>query len=243
MRALLKYDWHKSGLKITAACGFIAVMVILFYFQSLSFIIGFTGFDKAEIFYLFYGTYLLPIWGLPVITVCISGRMIDDDRRSGWYRLSISMPFTRRQYISEKYLFGLICMGVCIVYVMLIQTVYVIILNVFDIRLLMLFFLRYLMVFAAVSSVITFLSVWKSFGAALLVAVMLLMVLPLVLTIFLAGYDESGKFLTDTFINMIEEVSRLFYDPDGIVCGSITAVVMYALSYFLSLEVFERSDV
>ena len=239
MKALWKYDWYKSGIKLAVLVGAMFLLVAITYGLSIYAYVSPLNLKGSpppfRVIVGFYDARMLPIWGLPLLTTWITGRMLTDDEQCGWRRLSGAMPLTAWQYITEKYLFGLAFMGGSIVLVMLCQTVYVVWLGVFDGWLLTLFFLRYVMVFLMTSAVFTVLSLCRSFSFAVLCEVLVLIVLPVIW--LLGGAIFNARPLLYAIWHIGDAVAWLYYQPEGIVCGSITAVVLYGLSYVACLRI------
>ena len=243
MKALWRYDWEKSGVKMVLVTGFLFLLVACIYGLSIyshvspSVLKG--GGRHYEVSMEFYDARMLPIWGLPLVLSWLSGRLMSDDKQSGWMKLCGAMPLTARQYVTEKYLIGLAFMGTSMVFVLLCQVVYVVWLGVFDGWFLTLFFLRYMMVFLMVSGVFTVLAYWKGFGFAALCEVLLLVGVPLlaVLTAWVIGSRGGGEFL----YRLADIIEWLYYQPTGIVCCSIGSVAVYVLSYILCLSIARRS--
>lgn len=243
MKALWKHDWYKSGVKLVLLTGALCLLVLCFYGLSIYAHVGLTKGRSYSVRLSmdFYDARMLPIWLLPLITTWIAGKMITDDERCGWRKLCMAMPVTSRQYVTQKYLFGLVFMGASMVFVLLCQIMYVVWIGVFDWRYLTLFFLRYMMVFLTVSAVFTVLALWKSFGFALLWEFLLLIVLPVV-WLTAAGVFSLPR-LTYAFFRIGDMIEWLYYRPIGIVCGGIGSVVVYVLSYILCLKIAEsKSD-
>ena len=238
MKALWKYDWYKSGAKLSVLVGGLCLLVMVVYGVSIyvhvspSMLKGERSYDSVL---SFYDARMLPIWSLPLVTTWITGKMLTDDKQCGWRRLCGALPLTVRQYITEKYLFGLVFMGGSMVLVMLCQTVYVVWLGVFDGRLLMLFFLRYMMVFLMTSAVFNVLALCRDFGFALLCELLVLIVLPV---FWLLGSSIfNAKPLLYAAWHIGDAIMWLYYQPEGIVCGGILAVVLYGISYVACLYI------
>ena len=238
MKALWKYDWYKSGIKLVVLVGGLFLLVAVtygmsIYGQGLLPVVR-VGQDSNSM-RSFYDVNILPIWGLPLLTTWITGKMLTDDEQCGWRRFSGAMPLTSWQYITEKYLFGLMFMGGSMVLVMLCQTVYVVWLGVFDGWFLTLFYLRYMMVFLMTSAVFTVLALCRSFGFALLCEVLVLIVAPVleIVGVYLTRSPQAAH----EFLRIRDAIEWLYQQPEGILCGSIAAVVLYGLSYVACLYI------
>ena len=243
MKALWRYDWEKSGVKMVLVTGFLFLLVACIYGLSIyshvspSVLKG--GGRHYEVSMEFYDARMLPIWGLPLVLSWLSGRLMSDDKQSGWMKLCGAMPLTARQYVTEKYLIGLAFMGTSMVFVLLCQVVYVVWLGVFDAWYLTLFFLRYMMVFLMVSGIFTVLAYRKNFGVAVLCEVLLLVGMP-ILAILITWV--TGSRVVYIFFRIGDIIEWLYYQPTGIVCCSIGSAVIYVLSYILCLRIGNRNN-
>lgn len=227
MKALWKYDWYRSGWQVVTAVVCILPLLLLFY-GVVEFVP--VDFSWQSTFSAYYGSAILPTWLFPLFTCVMVGRLIDDDRRSGWDRLCQAMPLTVRQYIREKYLLGLYGMVGSGVMVLLCHGIYTAAQGVLDIGYLMLFFLRYLMVFLVMLAVVTVLTTAKNLWAALTVSLLLPFVVYGVVTFILPG----------TIWLFADSCDWLFHTPLGILVGGAAAVVLYGLSYPLCVRIAEN---
>ena len=248
MKALWKNDWYRMGRKMLLVLTVLFAATVLSYESDLArrgshYIIR--NMESNRILWHFYSQIVsemdrggMVIWVFTLATVWLTGKLMHGDRRSGWHQLCRAMPLTAWQYITEKYLFGLVFMGGSMALVMLCQTVYVLRIGVFDGWFLMLFFLRYMAVFllwAALLNVVTFR--W-GFGTALLWAGLTYWLVPSLLSLLLdnswSGYRTYTGF---RFSHLIEWV---LYQPKGIVVFAAVAAGVYILSYVLCLLFAER---
>ena len=237
MKALWKHDWYLSGKKLTAVLCLLAAFVVLYYLVLTFLSKNHPGHGSTNTLFVdFYSGNILPMWALPLLAGAMPGKMMEDDRRCGWERLCQAMPLTARQYVTEKYLFGLAFMGGSIVVVMLCQTVYVVWLGAFDGWYLTLFFLRYAMVFLWLSGMVTVLTLWKNLPLALLAVTGAAVLLPIILSLV----GDAYWFGQEMLVRIGHFLEWLFDDPTGIVCGSISSVLLYGLSYVLARKIAER---
>lgn len=242
MKALWKHDWYRIGWGMTALLMIWFVLTILSYRHAFVTEIPhyiFKNMPKNRILWHCYNdtSPFFVIWTFPLAATWFSGKLVNADRHSGWEKLCRAMPLTTWRYVTEKYLFGCAFMLGSTALVMLCQTVYVLTVGVFDGWFLTLFFLRYMMVLLSVSAVLTFITYWKSFGRAMLFAILLFLLLPALLsTLFDNQWFVFGPG-TPLYRIVTKIFDWLFHQPKGIICGSAAAVVLYGLSYVLCLRI------
>ncbi len=244
MKALWIQDWYRIGKKITVLMAVLFVLMVCFYGSYRLSQMGWVQaaphytvefIHKNRILWYFYNDTLPIIWSFPLVSVWLSGKLVSDDRRSGWGNLCRAMPLTARQYVTEKYLFGLAFMGVGLAAVLLCHTVYVVLAGVFDLWFLTLFALKYIMVLLSVSALLNVLTFRKSFLFAVLCGVLVFWLLPGLLVTDWFGMNRGFEHAVTDIINW------LFRQPKGIVLGSAAAVALHGLSYMLSLQIAARS--
>lgn len=252
MKALFRYDWEKSGQKLLILFGIstavIAILYVLYYL-----FIGYSDLGGNDLLSYYTAIKRNPFGGLPlnllvIFSACLSGKLIDDDRHSGWYNLCMAMPLSRSKYVREKYLFGLIFMAAAIVFTCIVHTVIITIKYPFlkgnTLTVLfypILYYLRFYMIYGILTAVITFLTFCKNFGVGLLVPMIILIVIPMIFVIIIS--ITENRMITDVFYGILNYIDNLQNTARGVIFGNIASVLTYVLSYFLSLLVVKRADI
>ena len=129
MKALLLKDWYMA----IKYCRVYLLLAVLFMAISVF------SESSMDMFYIIYPCLLCGM--IPV-------NLLSYDERSGWIKYSAALPYTKKQIVTSKYIFGILCQLVMLIATGIVQAAKALGAGIFDFREFLFIMLTVLMVSA-----------------------------------------------------------------------------------------------
>ena len=208
MKGLLLKDFYM----LRKYCKVYLLLALVFVFASLS--------GTQNLFFIFYPC---------MVCSMLPANLLAYDEKSRWLQYSETLPYSKKQLVSVKYLIGLILQGSMLILTAIVQAIVMHLDHVFDLRN-YLVTMMLLLTMALISSSITLPSMFK-------LGVERGRISYYVMIALVCGGSV-------VFSNMAEKGLLLKLNPDGVltlIC--LLSVAIYALSWYLSIIFYQKREV